>query len=119
MSAESAAARRLHVIVVYADAPRRVVELEIELPAGARLQDAIDSPIVRAAFSTADFSLGKVGVWGRKLSLQHVLRDGDRVELYRPLMVDPKVARRERFASQGARATGLFAKKRAGAKAGY
>jgi putative ubiquitin-RnfH superfamily antitoxin RatB of RatAB toxin-antitoxin module len=41
------------------------------------------------------------------------------VEIYRPLTVDPKVARRERFAKQGARATGLFVKKRAGAKAGY
>ncbi|MDH5708755.1 MAG: RnfH family protein, partial [Hylemonella sp.] len=48
-----------------------------------------------------------------------VLRDLDRVELYRPLKVDPKVARRERFARQGARGAGLFASKRAGAKAGY
>ena len=59
------------------------------------------------------------GIWGRKARLQQLLRDGDRVELYRPLQVDPKVARRERFARQGARAAGLFAKKRAGAKAGY
>ena len=43
----------------------------------------------------------------------------DRVEVYRALKVDPKVARRERFAKQGARTTGLFASKRPGAKAGY
>jgi hypothetical protein len=41
------------------------------------------------------------------------------VELYRPLLVDPKVARRERFRRQGARNTGLFAQRRPGAKPGY
>jgi sulfur carrier protein len=41
------------------------------------------------------------------------------VELYRPLKVDPKLARRERFNRQGAGTTGLFAKRRAGAKSGY
>jgi sulfur carrier protein len=44
---------------------------------------------------------------------------GERIEFYRPLRVDPKVARRERFARQGAKSAGLFAKKRPGAKAGY
>jgi putative ubiquitin-RnfH superfamily antitoxin RatB of RatAB toxin-antitoxin module len=51
--------------------------------------------------------------------LQSPLRDLDRVEIYRPLTVDPKVARRQRFNKQGAKAAGLFARKRAGAKAGY
>ena len=60
-----------------------------------------------------------VGVWGRKASLSHVLRDRDRVEMYRPLTVDPKVARRERFQSQGSRGAGLFSKRRPGAKPGY
>jgi putative ubiquitin-RnfH superfamily antitoxin RatB of RatAB toxin-antitoxin module len=58
-------------------------------------------------------------VWGRKAPLSQLLRDHDRVEVYRPLRVDPKVARRERFVKQGARSAGLFVKKRAGAKAGY
>jgi putative ubiquitin-RnfH superfamily antitoxin RatB of RatAB toxin-antitoxin module len=48
-----------------------------------------------------------------------VLVDGDRLEVYRPLTVDPKVARRQRFVRQGAKTAGLFAKKRPGAKAGY
>ncbi len=43
----------------------------------------------------------------------------DRLEIYRPLTVDPKVARRERFSRQGARTTGLFARRRAGGKSGY
>ena len=59
------------------------------------------------------------GIWGKHFSLNHKLKDNDRVEIYRPLRVDPKVARRERFTSQGAKRAGLFANKRAGAKAGY
>jgi putative ubiquitin-RnfH superfamily antitoxin RatB of RatAB toxin-antitoxin module len=47
------------------------------------------------------------------------LKDGDRIELCRPLTVDPKVARRERFKRQGAKGTGLFANRRKGGKAGY
>lgn len=60
-----------------------------------------------------------VGIWGKKTGLHHVLQGGDRLEVYRGLLVDPKVARRERFRQQGARSAGLFAKRRAGAKAGY
>ena len=59
------------------------------------------------------------GVWGRAAAWDDVVRECDRVDLCRPLLVDPKVARRERFARQGARTTGLFAKRRKGGKAGY
>ena len=59
------------------------------------------------------------GIWGRAAMPTQVLEDGDRVELYRALRVDPKVARRERFKGQGSRGAGLFAKRRAGGKAGY
>jgi|GEM_PF-1930446 len=60
-----------------------------------------------------------ISVWGHPQGLNHVLKAGDRVELTRALRVDPKVARRERFVKQGAKAAGLFAKKRPQAKAGY
>ena len=59
------------------------------------------------------------GVWGRLQAPEHVLAEGDRIEAYRHLTVDPKVARRERFAKQGARGTGLFANQRKNAKSGY
>ena len=61
----------------------------------------------------------QVAVWGKPVSTNHVLKPTDRVEVLRGLRVDPKVARRERFQKQGARAAGLFAKRRAGAKPGY
>jgi putative ubiquitin-RnfH superfamily antitoxin RatB of RatAB toxin-antitoxin module len=68
--------------------------------------------------SLARFDL-LIGVWGRRASLKQTLRENDRVEIYRALRVDPKVARRERFTRQGSRSAGLFASKRVGAKAGY
>ncbi|APW38065.1 hypothetical protein RD110_13395 [Rhodoferax koreense] len=110
---------RLHVAVVYAAAPRQVVELEVTLHDGACVQDALAHPAVSSALAAAGLSPGRIGIWGRQVEGRQRLKEGDRVEVYRPLLVDPKTARRERFATQGARATGLFAKKRAGAKAGY
>ena len=90
-----------------------------------RLPPILDYPnhmarmYVLAKLPDAEVDALQTGVWGRKLAPDHVLRDGDRVELYRPLKVDPKLARRERFKGQGAGRTGLFAKRRAGAKSGY
>ena len=54
----------------------------------------------------------QVGIWGKSCTPNQQLREGDRVEIYRPLLVDPKVARRERFARQGSRSAGLFARNR-------
>ena len=109
----------MHITVVYAPAPRQVFERTIELSVGACVADAVAASGLREAFPGVDLSSGLFGVWGRKADAKQALQNGDRVEIYRPLLVDPKVARRERFARQGARTTGLFAKKRVGAKAGY
>jgi putative ubiquitin-RnfH superfamily antitoxin RatB of RatAB toxin-antitoxin module len=60
-----------------------------------------------------------LSIWGTPCSLDAVLQSTDRLEITKSLRVDPKVARRERFKQQGAKAAGLFAHKRAGSKAGY
>ena len=60
-----------------------------------------------------------LAVFGRKLTLGSELFDGDRLDCCRPLRVDPKLARRERFNQQGSRRSGLFAKRREGSVAGY
>ena len=60
-----------------------------------------------------------LSIWGTPCRLDSVLESQDRLELTKSLRVDPKVARRERFKQQGAKAAGLFAHKRAGSKAGY
>lgn len=105
------------VTVVYSPAPREVLEWALDLPEGATVRDAVLASGWRAAAPGVE--VPEVGVWGRRCSAQQLLRDGDRVEIYRELLVDPKVARRERFRKQGARAAGLFAKRRPGAKPGY
>ena len=112
-------AATLQVTVVYSSGPRQVHEQVVVLDAGASVLQALQASAVLALFPQIDLQQASVGVWGRKASLSQILRDRDRVEIYRALKVDPKVARRERFQKQGARSAGLFAKKRAGAKAGY
>jgi sulfur carrier protein len=109
----------LHITVVCAVAAGQVVEVQVDLPQGARVVDALQANSVVAAWAGADVQDLDTGVWGRRATAGQLLEDGDRVELYRPLTVDPKVARRERFTRQGAGRAGLFTKKRAGAKAGY
>ena len=109
----------MDVSLVYSPAPRVVRELALVLEAEATVEQALQASGWLAELSPTEVHLLEVGVWGRTVPLSHVLRQDDRVELYRPLKVDPKVARRERFVKQGAKSAGLFAKKRPGAKAGY
>ena len=89
------------------------------MPSGSSAKQAVSQCGVLAEFADLALDSLNVGVWGKRYSLSHKLKDNDRVEIYRPLRVDPKVARRERFTSQGAKRAGLFANQRVGAKAGY
>jgi putative ubiquitin-RnfH superfamily antitoxin RatB of RatAB toxin-antitoxin module len=109
----------LQVTVVYSPVARQVVEVSLCMVATSRVLDALQQSGLLAQFPYIDRCDSVVGIWGRKAKLDDLLRDQDRIEVYRPLRVDPKVARRERFVKQGARGAGLFAKKRQGAKAGY
>ena len=109
----------LAVTVCYSASARHCAEIPLRLPNGSRVVDAIRESGLLAGVPDAQVDGLETGVWGRKLPTDHVLREGDRVELYRVLKVDPKVARRERFSRQGARTTGLFSRRRAGAKSGY
>lgn len=107
---------------MYSPAPRQVMERELQLTQGATVLQAIEQSGLLAdcpEINLRDHNAFGLGIWGRKTTLNHELRDLDRVEIYRPLVVDPKVARRERFQKQGTRGAGLFAKRRPGAKPGY
>jgi putative ubiquitin-RnfH superfamily antitoxin RatB of RatAB toxin-antitoxin module len=110
---------KIEVSVVYSPASRDVREIVLHLAPSSTVLQAVQASGLLQLFPLIDQQTTVVGVWGRKASLNQPLRENDRVEIYRPLTVDPKVARRERFAKQGARTAGLFVKKRAGAKAGY
>jgi uncharacterized protein len=108
----------LQIEVLYSHAPRQVKSWTVTLAAGSTLQDAVAASVF-SDFPELQSARLMVGVWGLKKGLDHLLKPADRVEIYRELRVDPKVARRERFKRQGAKTAGLFAKTRAGAKAGY
>ena len=109
----------LQVTVVYSPAARQLHEFQLVLPLDSTAWGAVVSSGVAQLFPNLNLTTAVLGIWGRKCAPDYVLRNLDRVEIYRPLTVDPKVARRERFAKQGARTAGLFQKKRLGAKAGY
>lgn len=109
---------RLAIAVTYSPAARQVRQWKIEVDAGCTVSGALVASVY-VDFPDMRDPRPAVGIWGRKCGLHHVLADGDRVEVYRGLQVDPKAARRERFKKQGAKTAGLFAARRAGAKAGY
>jgi len=103
----------LHITLVASLAPGEMHEWTLQLPLGATVADAL-----LACGLPLDSGL-TCGIWGRVADNHTLLHAGDRVECCRPLQVDPKLARRQRFARQGARAAGLFAASRPGGKAGY
>lgn len=109
----------IQVTVVYSHRAREVQEVMLCMAPCSTVFQAVHASGFLQTFPGLDQPSTPVGVWGRHAHWDQVLRDHDRVEIYRPLLVDPKVARRERFAKQGARTTGLFTSKRVGAKAGY
>lgn len=109
----------IQVTLVCAPGARDAREKTLSLPATATVADSLRASGWLSELPDVMAAAPDVGIWGRKASLSQGLRDGDRVEVYRALTVDPKVARRERFAKQGAKTAGLFTKIRAGAKAGY
>lgn len=102
----------IRVNVVYSPCARGVHEASMELTAPTTVMQAILQSGLAQRFPEINTMPINVGVWGRKVPVEQLLRDQDRVEVYRPLRIDPKLARRERFARQGVRGTGLFAKKR-------
>ena len=109
----------INVTVVYSAQAREVLELPLRLRPDRTVLQALQTSGLLVHRPDLDLATMSLGIWGRKVALTHPLRDQDRLEIYRPLRVDPKVARRERFVRQGARTAGLFTKKRPGAKAGY
>jgi putative ubiquitin-RnfH superfamily antitoxin RatB of RatAB toxin-antitoxin module len=93
------AASTIVVQVAYSPRAGVVDEAALTLPAGStvavalRVSGLFERHPGAAVLAGAP---GNVGVWGRLRPPEHVLRDGDRIELYRPLQVDPKEARRLR-----------------------
>ena len=106
-------------MLIYSPAPRQVREWLLDLDLGTTVLQALEACHFLEEFSDLEPVQLVVGIWGRKTTLNGVLMNPDRLEIYRELRVDPKVARHERFNVQGTKSAGLFAKRRLGAKAGY
>lgn len=91
---ESAA--QIEVEVIFCASRSLVDSTRLCLPAGSSVDDALDAAGIRQRRAEIDWQGCRVGIWGRAVALQQIVRDGDRVEVYRPLLVEPKQARRLR-----------------------
>ena len=81
--------------VAYAAAERQVL-VAIDVDEGATVEMALRQAAGHAAFDGLNLNRMPVGVYGKRVDRSRVLRPGDRIELYRPLLLDPKEARRRR-----------------------
>jgi putative ubiquitin-RnfH superfamily antitoxin RatB of RatAB toxin-antitoxin module len=82
--------------VVYSPEPGQVERVEVRLPEGSLLSQALDQSQLLQKHGLSSESL-RTGIWGRRQGLTTPLRDKDRVEVYRDLRCDPKEARRLRY----------------------
>ncbi len=83
------------VQVAYATPARQEV-IEVTIAAGATIEDAIRGSGMLARFPEIDLTRNRVGIYGETAQLQDPVQDGDRVEIYRPLVADPREIRRAR-----------------------
>jgi putative ubiquitin-RnfH superfamily antitoxin RatB of RatAB toxin-antitoxin module len=90
----------LRVSVVFCPAPGSVDEVVLEVPPGTTIQQAFVRSGLAARHPGCETL--PLGLWGRVRPAATPLREGDRVEVYRPLTVDPKEARRQRYRGQKA-----------------
>jgi putative ubiquitin-RnfH superfamily antitoxin RatB of RatAB toxin-antitoxin module len=93
----------VRVEVALAAAPRRVDCVALELPQGSTVADAVRASGLLPRHGLSGLEGLAMAVWGRAVSADSTLRDRDRVELLRPLAVDPKEARRLRYRGQSDR----------------
>lgn len=89
----------INVEVAYAE-PERQLIIPVNVDLGTTIGGAIVQSGIMIEFPELDIENSKVGIFGKASTMVTVLKDGDRVEIYRPLIADPKEVRRQR-AAQG------------------
>lgn len=89
---------KIKIEVAYASEHEQVI-MPIEIASGATLADAIDASGLLQRFPEIDLQHNLVGIFSQRAKLTDIVQSGDRVEIYRPLKIDPKQARRERAQS--------------------
>lgn len=95
--------RKITVEVAYATSTQQVIR-NLFVEAGTSVAEAIEQSGILEQFPDIDLSINKVGLFGELTELDASIHDGDRVEIYRPLVIDPKQARKRR-AQQGENST--------------
>jgi len=93
-------AQPLRVSVVFSPRAGEVEQIDLVLARGATVADALAQSGLQSRHPEFDLAVLPTGIWGALCGRGDALRDRDRVELYRPLRVDPKQARRERYQTQ-------------------
>lgn len=96
----AAGSERIAVQVVYAT-PAEQVSIPLQVGSGTSVREAIEISGLLERFPDVDLAANRVGIYGRLCALGDVVREGDRIEVYRPLRVDPKEARRLRAGGAG------------------
>lgn len=89
----------LQVYVAYA-LPQTEFVRPLRVPPGTTVGQAIEQSGVLSAFPDINLVTQPVGIYGKKKTLETALRDRDRIEIYRPLVADPKDSRRKRAAKK-------------------
>lgn len=92
----------MRIEIAYARPDCQVLE-ELELPAGTCVRDAVTRARLQERFPEIDLARDGAGLFGRRVALDRVLQEGDRVEVYRPLQIDPKERRRRLARSRQSR----------------
>jgi len=86
---------KIQIEVVYG-LPNKQALLALSVERGTSVEEAINASDIIKTFSEIDLSVNKVGIWNRAVKLTQVLEDLDRIEIYRPLLADPKEVRKRR-----------------------
>ena len=100
MANHEAVIAMIAVQVCYAEAGTYILE-DLAVPAGTTVHDAINQSEIVQRLPEIDLMVCRVGVYGKLKSLDTVLSDRDRVEIYRPLLANPMESRRKRAAKKG------------------
>lgn len=90
-------AEMINIEVCYAQAARQEL-VRVKLAEGATLQQALEASGLLAKYPEIDLKKNKFGIWNKLSKPDALLRDKDRVEIYRPLIADPKEVRKQRAA---------------------
>lgn len=93
----------IQVSVAYVGSSGQVLKT-VEARNGTCVQEAIEQSGILHQFPEIDLGVNKLGIFGKLIKPDQVLSDGDRVEIYRPLIADPKEARKKRASGGDKRA---------------